>query len=275
MKRASESDRRGFTMVELLVVAVLGGFILAALYEVLTVNQRTYTAQSASTRMQQTLRTGGSVLYGELREISPAEGDIVEMEPNRLRVRAVRSFGHICDTPATATTTPTFLVRRSGQAFADGDSVTVFTENDPDRTSDDVWQFGRIRSFDIGGFTCPGSTEEAQEMVVEGVAYGAPPDSVLNGGPVRAFVHYEYRLAALDGETYLFRSGPDRDEPLVGPVDPEDGVSFEYLAVDGSSAANPTQVNEILITIRTTSGATDSRGEPLADSLNMRVFPRN
>ena len=39
--------RAGFTIVELLVVTVLGALVVAATYQVLLTNQRTYTAQNA------------------------------------------------------------------------------------------------------------------------------------------------------------------------------------------------------------------------------------
>ncbi|NNM03492.1 MAG: prepilin-type N-terminal cleavage/methylation domain-containing protein, partial [Gemmatimonadetes bacterium] len=84
--------RRGFTLVELLVVLVLGTFILLATYQTLATNTRVYAANSARTLGQQALRAGVAVLSGELREISPREGDLIEMGPDSLRIRAQRPY---------------------------------------------------------------------------------------------------------------------------------------------------------------------------------------
>ena len=49
-------NRKGFTLVEMLVVTVLGALVLAAALQVLITNQRTYSAQSATIAGQQSTR---------------------------------------------------------------------------------------------------------------------------------------------------------------------------------------------------------------------------
>ncbi|HUF75760.1 MAG TPA: prepilin-type N-terminal cleavage/methylation domain-containing protein, partial [Longimicrobiales bacterium] len=67
-------DRRGFTLVELLVVVVLGSLVLMAALQVLITNQRTYAAQNAVITSQQSTRIALEVLVNELRELSPSGG---------------------------------------------------------------------------------------------------------------------------------------------------------------------------------------------------------
>ena len=50
-------DRTGFTLIELIVVTVLGSLVVMSALTVLITNQRTYTAQSATISGQQSTRT--------------------------------------------------------------------------------------------------------------------------------------------------------------------------------------------------------------------------
>src|SRR5690606_3944729 len=88
--------RGGLTIVELLVVAVLGALVVTAAYQVLITNQRTYTAQNAQIQGQQTVRAGLDVLFGELRELSRAGGDVLAIASDSVKVRAGRNFGLVC-----------------------------------------------------------------------------------------------------------------------------------------------------------------------------------
>jgi Tfp pilus assembly protein PilW len=69
----------GFSLIELVIVTLLGSLVIMATFNVLVSNQRTMTAVAAKIRGQRTLRSGASIVAGELREISPATGDLIEM----------------------------------------------------------------------------------------------------------------------------------------------------------------------------------------------------
>jgi len=58
----TQSARRGFTLVELLVVVVLGGLMVLTIYQVLVTNSRTYTVNNAQIQGQQSLRAGMDIL---------------------------------------------------------------------------------------------------------------------------------------------------------------------------------------------------------------------
>ena len=92
------AGRRGFTLVELLVVVVLGGLMILAIYQVLITNTRVYAANNAQVQGQQSLRAGLDVLFSELREVSAEEGDIIGMGPDSVTIRASRAFGLVCAT---------------------------------------------------------------------------------------------------------------------------------------------------------------------------------
>ncbi|MCG6954807.1 MAG: prepilin-type N-terminal cleavage/methylation domain-containing protein, partial [Gemmatimonadetes bacterium] len=117
------AERKGFTLVELIIVVVLGTLVLAAAMQVLVTNQRTYTAQTAQIQAQQSTRSAMDVLFGELREISARGGDLLSMSTHSLKVRAMRKFGVVCG--VSTSSPPVLTVAKVGDWFAAADSVFV------------------------------------------------------------------------------------------------------------------------------------------------------
>ncbi len=268
--------RRGFTLVELLVVVVLGGVLMLATYEVLITNSRTYAVNNAHIQGQQMLRAGVDVLFGELREISTQAGDLVEMGADSLRIRAQRDFGLTCAVDYT-TSPPRLTVLRVGPSFSTGDSVFVFHDNDPERAADDVWHVGTISAVDPTA-SCNGSPAQTLSLPFVGSAAAAvSPDTVRVGAPVRGFDIYTYGLYEIEGVPYLGRrrsTAPAPDQ-LVGPLVPAHGVSFRYLDDMGAVTAVDTDVSQIEITLRYQSMVRNVRNELVTDSMVVRVYPRN
>ena len=247
----AQSSQRGFTLVELLVVVVLGALLLMVTYQVLSVNTRVYAVNNARVQGQQTLRAGMDVLFGELREISTREGDLLDMNANSLTIRAQRAIGLVCAIDYSAS--PVELTTlRLGPAFETGDSVFVFHDNDPDQASDDRWLAGVTSAVDTSA-TCSGRPAQTLSVPFVGwAALAATPDSVRVGAPVRGWDVYSYGQRQFEGEWYLARwsgsgSGPD---PLVGPLPPVDGVRFRYLDDLGNVTTVDTLVAQIEVTMR-------------------------
>lgn len=261
-------------MVELLIVVMLGGLVMLAIYEVLIVNQRTYRAQSATVRGQQTLRAGMDVLFGELREISPADGDIVSMAEDELEIRAPRNLAVICEIVLDGID-PTVRARRIGRDLLE-DSVRVFYENDPNDTSDDVWRSAGVSIVDVGSFNCPDGAS-SQTIQLHGVTHATGTDDFLTtGSPIRNFEHFRYGVGTYDGRNYLVQEDTTGTEfPLVGPLDDADPADFEYLDENGTTTTTPENVRQVEVTLRTVSEARDGSGDPYRDSLTARIFTRN
>src|SRR5690606_28501332 len=68
---------RGFTLVELMVVVLLSSMIMASIYQMVVMQERTSRDRTAIIDTQQTARTGVTILSNELKEISAVDGDIV------------------------------------------------------------------------------------------------------------------------------------------------------------------------------------------------------
>lgn len=267
-------DRSGFTIIELIVVAVLASLVVLASHRVMVNSLRAYTVVGARVQVSQTVRVGADVMFGELREISPSGGDLLFISPDSLVIRSMRAFGVACDVGYTAT--PTLTVRRIGYAMQPGDSVFIFADNDTRFSDDDVWLRGRLGPVDTTVACASG--EAAQRITLPGMAGAMAADSVRDGAPVRSFEHFWYGLQEVEGEWYLARRGMDDvAEPLVGPLLPNSsgGLQFEYLNAMGLATNFRNQVAQIRVTLRSASSVTTSLGKTVADSLVASVYPRN
>jgi prepilin-type N-terminal cleavage/methylation domain-containing protein len=269
--------RRGFTLVELLVVAVVGVLLVLATYQVLVVNQRTYTVQNEKVRAQQSTRAAMDVLFNELREVSSRGGDILAYDGASLTARVMRAYGVVCDPDWT--TTPQFRVR---PAAADscfvGDSVFVFADNEQALGSDDQWVMAVVSGAG-DGVTCPNG-DGAQDLTFSGFAAAFTADSVRSGAPVRAFTTLEYGLFTLDGEAYLGRRPPGGTwVPIVGPLAPDDatapGLEFAYFDQNRAVATSAAVIREIQVTLRAVSQARNMGGVQVSDSIVASIYTRN
>ena len=269
----SRSNEQGFTIVELVIVAVLGSLMVAAAYEILRTHQRAYTIQTAQVQAQQSVRAGLDVLTSELREISGSGGDIMTMNASELRVRAMRAFGLICDVDTTGSP---ITVRKVGRFFSADDSIIAFVDRDPELSSDDTTYLAYVTTIDTVGENCPTGGDTAQTIRSSMLrAAHTAGDTMRPGGPVRAFTHYTYKVISDGGQYYLGREDASGTTAiLVGPLS-SNGVTFTYYDSSGNTTTTATDVASIGVTITTRSQVTDDRGNLVGDSLQTRVYLRN
>jgi prepilin-type N-terminal cleavage/methylation domain-containing protein len=268
--------RRGFTLVELLVVLVLGTILLLATYQILGTNTRVFAANTARAQGQQTLRAGVDILSGELREISTIGGDLLEMGRDSLTIRAQRTFGLVCAVDYTGSP-PTVTSFRVGPTFEVGDSIFVFHDNNVNLSSDDEW-FGGTVSAVVSGTACSGSLSQTLSIPMLGTTASAlPPDSVRVGAPIRGFQTITLGEYTFDGEIFLGRrvDGASDPDPLVGPLLDYRGLTFRYFDSRGQLTTVDTLVAQIEITLRYKSDMKTFQSVPVSDSVVVRVYPRN
>jgi hypothetical protein len=263
--------------VELIIVTLLGSLVVMATLQILVSNQQTLTAAATKIRGQRTLRSGISIIAGELREISPATGDLVTMGDDSVEVRVTRSFGLVCAI-AGGVGNRRFTVKTVGQPFARGDSIFILAGNNPLTVDDDVWKLGAVNNV-VGTDTCNG-VDEAQILTLDGINMGSPPDSVYAGAPIRAFLHYTYGLFNIGGQTYVARqlsgsgaTGVSRSAAMFGPLKRVRGSpTFTYWDPAGTAALVPTQVSRIRLVLRTEDRIP---GGMVQDSIILDIHPRN
>jgi prepilin-type N-terminal cleavage/methylation domain-containing protein len=268
----STTSRHGFTLAELLTVVVLGAVLILASYQVLITNSRIHSANNAHIQGQQALRAGLDVLVGELREISPVDGDLLAMQDGSITIRSQRGFGVVCSA-SLLSSPPQLRVIRVGPWFESGDSVVVYAENEPTRIADDDWLQGVVQAVDTT-VVCGGN--QAQDLAIPGLT--AAGDTVRIGAPVRAFAEFTYALYEHDGDSFLGRRARGSMDPdlLVGPLVDTNGLEFRYLDSLGAVTTVEADVSQIEVTLRYMSkGIRNAEGDLVSDSLVTRVHPRN
>lgn len=276
------SDRRGFTLVELIIVALLGSLMVMTAYQVLVTNQQTYRVQNSKMQVQQSTRAAMEVLFGELREVSSQGADIVNFAADEIEFRAMRTVGAVCDVDyALLGVIPTMTVRKVLDDFAAGDSIFVFADNDPFLTADDTWIKANVTSVDTTAVCTDinGTTYEATRMNFTGQVAAFVADTVREGAPMRDFTRLTYGLMDYNGEDYLGRSENNGDwSPLVGPLagaTGRPGLEFAYLDSDGNATTVAADIAQVGITIRSHSKVVDKDGVPVVDSLSSTIYMRN
>jgi hypothetical protein len=243
-------------------------------YSVLTTNQRTYTVNTANMQGQQTVRAGMELLFSELREISPAGGDLLRLDGDSVTIRVMRSAALICDSTAQGSSDQfRWHLAELGDTLAAADSVWLFADHDPTIASDNTWFMSTVLEV-LSPQTCGGQTTQTVRFKWGG-AMGADTPTV--GGLVRTFETYTYGLGTYNGAPYLIRKlePSGATVPLVGPLTPGSGVTFQYLDGNGITTAVGANVRQIVVTLRTRHQARDAQGDLVSDSLRTRIYTRN
>ena len=277
--------REGFTMVELLLVMVLGLVLLGAVYDNMTRQEQAFGLFTAVANSQHDARTGMDLLTSEFRELSPSGGDLLMATRDSIRIRALRKFGVICITDKN---NKRFGVGRFGAtAFAPGDSVVIYVDQDSLKATDDIWQTAQISA--TGGMLMCGTTlgmslgvlaptSKLEQITVAGA--GLRFDSIFPGAPIRSFETLTYRVGNINGEPWVQRVRGDTITPLVGPVDPTRGFRVSYFDTLGTelttfplSAAQRGSVGRLRLELRARR-RTGDHNETYTDSLITDTFVR-
>jgi len=129
------TPRAGFTLVELLVVLVLGGIVLGLASAIGVRLQRELEAQSSRIRVDEQLAAGAEVLPMDLRALSPSAGDIVaaSARDTSLEIRATIGSAVVC-AAASHTLTLAWYGGAAGQSVAPraaaGDTLWLLQDGD-------------------------------------------------------------------------------------------------------------------------------------------------
>lgn len=274
----------GFALAELVVALLVAAVVLAAAFRALDSARAVLRDQAAVIAVRQNVRTAALVLQAELRPLSPAAGDVVAASDTAISLRAARASGPVCATPSLTSAT---VVLRDGLLSAirapdpARDSVLLFREGEPLRTSDDRWIHAGLAA--AHGASCadgaPGTA-----LVLSGAAPGELA-GVAEGAPARVVEPTQYRLYRdAAGQWWLgareFTGGAwSATSPVAGPLRPRDGLRLRFLDLAGGPAPAPAAAALVEIAVRGRSArplrAGKSVWSPFEDSLVALVAPRN
>jgi len=275
---------RGFTLAELLVALVLGTLVLGAAGQVFIATARFLRLQASALEVREGLRAAQQVLTAELRELDPADGDLVALGPDSISLRAVRGIEFICAAP-DAVTGRIAVRRRLSASYRDmdpaRDRAVVFRDGDPSTDADDAW-------IDLGIASAGGAATCSDGGAATEVRLAGPVtelDSVGLGAPVRWYERAVYRLYG--DETGLWWLGVRSWSggswaplsPIAGPLRHPSGLEFRYFDASGAATTDPARVVTIGLAVRGVGSAllqgAGGRQEHWSDSLITVVFPRN
>jgi prepilin-type N-terminal cleavage/methylation domain-containing protein len=275
------NQRRGFTLVELVLALVVLGLVAAALARVFITQQRLTVAQVEQASMQSNVRTGTLILANEFRELATGVSggpDIQTFSATTLRYRAMRSLALACRVTSFSVRIRTTPVYGARPIDASRDSMLLFVEHDPATATDDRWV-----SLPITGITaaiCPDGSPALRLATVS----PPPTTEVQVDAPVRTFEIMEVAPVLAGSHNWLGAGSVSAGEaltPAAGPITVA-GLSFEYLDRNGNVTGTRSNIRSIRITLRGQTdwdvrpgGALGVPLQPLQDSLVTTVTLRN
>jgi prepilin-type N-terminal cleavage/methylation domain-containing protein len=292
------TDRRGFTMVELMVALILTLAVGGVTYGLLVNSQRVSRSQTEHVGMQDNVRAGALIVATELREVGydsvPAVGpalgpgnatnsDLILMETGKLRYRAWRGIGFTCFPPAAnelRLETSTYMGVRQPQA---NDSLVVYVERTNSTAQDDAWVHARITAAVTTKQCTNGNPALALPIAYLGGTDGAAVTAAMfQGGPVRIYEAMEMRHYQSGTQWWLGMLSLNNNggiQPVLGPLadstTAQSGLVFQYFDRDRAATTVPNNVREIQVTlkgvsdgaVRTTGGASSF----VVDTLTLRT----
>ena len=268
----------GFSLVELLIVVAIGSTALFAAMQVVMTQARQYTFGSENSQLEGTLRGSAAILASSLLELSASEGDLIAIESDSVRLRAVRGGGTICSWKSVSGNTWYGLPSVSGE-LQSGDSAFVY-----DAASDD-WDTALIAAVDTGSVaaaTIPAcfygdSTTATAPATKAAIRLSGLSGTAKVGAPVRSFQHTTFALRNSGDAGWLIRQvGSDSARALAGPLLPDSGLALSYFDASGSATTSTSAVEHVEIFLRGVSpGRVSGNVGRLADSIRVRVNVRN
>ncbi|MGD8726775.1 MAG: prepilin-type N-terminal cleavage/methylation domain-containing protein [Gemmatimonadales bacterium] len=282
------TNRRGFTLVELLVSMILVGIVGLAAYQLLVKNQQLYRQQAERTDLNANMRAAVIMLPSELREINATdtvESDITAMTASSITYKAMRTTNFLCQPPDTSAGTITlWRLPQYGwrSPWVSRDSLLIFAEGDMSTRRDNFWVHANLLGLTYES-ACPNG-QLSMTMTVGNVYPPGALAAVTTGAPVRAFeMNQVLTYADARGDNWLGMrqynkgSGWTTTQPFLGPL-ARGGVRFVYYDTAGATTNFPAQVARIEITVPGMTQQPVRQGGTLArlvDTLATQVAVRN
>jgi prepilin-type N-terminal cleavage/methylation domain-containing protein len=286
-------NRRGFTLVEILVSLVIMLIVSGAIYKMLNSSQRLTRAQAERVSLQSNIRSGALVVPTELRELSTYVGGGIDqndvlavVDSTDITYRAMRGIGFICQ----ATATEIRLAGRNSAAPLIGysgyrdpaptrDSLYVFIDGDENLGGVDSWLPLPITGVSSGS-TCGAASAIALTVPNTPALAGLPLRT-----PVRIYEDMQLQLYVNGGKSWLGAKSVATGEafqPVLGPLTDAQGLAFQYLDAAGATTTNLKAIKSIRVTIRgitdqAINGGSGSSGamSSVQDTLVTQVVLRN
>ena len=285
-ERNPKPQEAGFTVVELLVVAVVGIILVMGVYQLLVTQSRVLTTQQETIDVQESTRGAAALLAWELKSAAASGGDLYVINQDSVVLRSVRATGVICSWVEASGQSQYGLRQTSGNfTGTTDDSVMVFSVEDNTWAAFDVsaaWTGTAAWTNTPVCFWGDSTTSAPRPEASVQIDTLATLAKLEVGGPVHLFRRTKYGLSSQDGRWWLSRKeGGGGWEILTGPMlSPSNGgLTFAYYDTLGAVTTNPALVARVEFTLRSESygqvSMAGQAGGALEDSITAAVFLRN
>jgi prepilin-type N-terminal cleavage/methylation domain-containing protein len=299
--RPSARQRRGMTLIEVMITMTLLSLVGAALTAILTRQQRFYRDAAETVVVRRELRGGASLIPADLRAVSTVGGDLLEATATSFTVRAAIGSGIVCAKPNAQTLdlVPQQLSNHTLTAWYTtpqvNDELFVFDEGTETGATDDSWSPHVLTAAPVAdaGY-CPGTpfvaAADAAQPKIRLALSGTVPATVPVGTVVRLTRRMRYSVYQPAGSTDWYLGFEEYDgsaygaiQPIAGPLTASAGARFRYFNTAGAARTPTTQlvrdsIARIDVALRAAgrSDALGTRGGAgYTDSLLVRVGIRN
>jgi prepilin-type N-terminal cleavage/methylation domain-containing protein len=274
-----QSNRRGFTMIEVLVALVVGMVVLASVVQMLIVQGRGFRKQRELVDVRETLREAASLLSWDLRQAAIGGSPFMVMGANTVTIRSPRGMGTICARHPTLARYGLWKTAGSIPATVD-DTALVY------QIGRGAWNKLKITAVGtpvaMGVTACAWPGARPPDIVVEFAVNTKTDTSYIKiGAPFRNFRRVEYAEYQQNGRWWLGRKvgGAASYELLTGPLlaPASNGLAFTYYDTLGAVTANTAAVGSVAFTLRTQSFKNTTIGSSFTyqqDSLTTKVAVR-
>lgn len=312
---SKRSQRRGMTLLELLISLVLVGLMGGLIIGFLLKQERFYAGANEMILTRTQVRQASVMMPSDLRAISPAAGDIYAMTDTSIDFRSTFGSAYICasdrtnskiSVPAVTLAKNNQLTNWSAQPQVN-DSLLIYDDGANTAATDDAWAYNKISAVTMAiSNATPGCTSATNMMKSTDVSSTNPTFSftlatqqsatISAGAAVRFFkkVHYSLYKSATDNLWYLgyydcrtLRSPVCNPiQPIAGPLRPyvvgqaaQSGLQITYYDTTGAVTTNRNLVGRISILLQGEGTKTIqlAGGSPTTfrDSLRIDVGLRN
>jgi len=242
------SKQAGFSLVELVFSAVIGGLIMAAGLS-LAIQQRSfYTTAADAAYAISSLNGLELTMAGEVLPLNAAAGDLIHAGPDSMRLRLFRGVYSVCDVALTPAALTMKRLTQGGEPAA-GDSAFVYSQGVTSQIQDDLWERFEIKA--VTAATCPDGSQ-AWRLTFWGLN-STQLGQLPAGAPLRVFGRASYWFDQRDDGWYLTRT--DRDGTalsIAGPLRQPGSASvppaFRYYDANGTPTTVPANVARLEIT---------------------------
>jgi prepilin-type N-terminal cleavage/methylation domain-containing protein len=248
------TDRRGFTLIEVLIAMVLGLIVLTGVVQMMIVQGRGYRKQREMIDVRETAREAVALLSWDLRQSLTGGSPLTAMGAGMVALRSPRGLGTICAKHATLAR---YGLWKTGGNIVAGvdDSALVYQLGRDKWTVLKITAVGTPAAMGVTACAWPGA--RPPDVVVEfGVGTKTDTSYIKIGAPFRNFRRVQYAEYQLNNRWWLGRKigAATSYEQLTGPlVAPANGLTFTYYDTLGAVTANPSAVGSIAFTLRTES----------------------